>query len=59
MFEAKKYSTKYGHLMRFFFGGGGGGYVHFKLVLSQAAQAQAVAVLLNSGHGENIRVCMG
>ena len=25
----------------------------------QAAQAQAVAVLRNSGHGENIRVCMG
>ena len=28
-------------------------------VSSQAAQAQAVAVLRNSGHGENIRVCMG
>ena len=30
------------------------GFVH-----PQAAQAQAVAVLRNSGHGENIRVCMG
>ena len=31
------------------------------LLPSQAAQAhdQAVAVLCNSGHGENIRVCMG
>ena len=27
--------------------------------IPQAAQAQAVAVLRNSGHGENIRVCMG
>ena len=28
-------------------------------VAQAVAQAQVVAVLRNSGHGENIRVCMG